>query len=696
MALQLLVSLPLYGGFIDNLDRVINRRVEGCNTGQQQWGHYSCLENPIVGAHLSTVEKFQGDVQQVINRMEEWTYIRQKVTQKRELMIAARSEYGQLAQELSSAGIPQEESALGQLKKTFLVLAEVKRSINELKKLIDRCDDSVAKQSIECRGKHQEFAIKLSALQAMELTLVSSSPLLSHSAFQGQRRWMGLSDSDGGLLLASSAMDDRQLDQKFRRQLRVALRETRKKLDKRIGRYGRLLATTHQRKDGSFICRQCTSGIEDYLEDSDLLFELNPQLDSGNHRHPLSLAICRLSQKYYLARARGVLSGFLLDSALVITPMGIAGALKGAVSVLKVAPKGAKILTPTLQVAGEGAVIGAEINRLSGELEQCEVLELDLAVTGGRPAHKKLLGKLKSCRQRVKERAIDTSLALVGGIGLAGAHMIRVARPMIDTIQPKVASKVKGELLDILRRGGLNATDQKMTGSQFNQMYDDLINFAKRHNITVIESTPGRMGATGVFPRGVDRLELVGFKRATELAGEVGATSRHELAHMFHTLQMRATLLESNGIKGAKKLVDGKVKDGMNNYLKLFESSSSRNYREFEKAVTSIANPTLDGKWMKSLVNTSAADYSRRLTSLLDGTEQATVVGKGRFPSGRSLQDVYGKVMSSATVATGGSFTELGATRLTPAIFAIYYSNNTFGLRDKVDAMLEREPENSF
>jgi hypothetical protein len=700
--LLLLVPTLLRAGFIDDLDRVINQRISGCNTGKRQFDSYICSEE--LGeqrTHISKAEQFQGDVQSVVNRMEEWVYIRQKIEQKRVMMIAAQVEYGQLRSELQGKAV-EDGSALAQLKREFFVLAELKRSKQILEQQIEECEDAKGEKLLTCQAEKEGYAVKLSTVEAMEVALVSSSPLLSHQAFQGKRKWFGLTDSDGGLLLASSKMDDREIDRRFTKQLKIALDDTDKKLSKRVKRYDQLLSTTHQKKDGAFFCHQCSDGIVDYLDDSDLLFELNPPLELGDYRHPMHGAICRLSQKYYLTKARGILNGFLLDSALVITPMGIAGALKGAVTVLKVAPKGARAASIGLQIFGEGAVIGAEINRLQDELGQCERVELDLSVDGGSEAKQskqrtgRLMRSLQQCRQRVKDRVIDTSIALVGGIGLAGAHMVRLARPMIKSIKPSAASKVKQELLNIMQRGGLNATDKKMTGVQFNQLYDDLLDFAKRHNIKVVESKPGKMGAVGVFPKGVDRLELIGFKRATDLGGEVGAASRHELAHMFHTLQMRATLLESHGATAIGKVVDGKTKQAMNNYLNLFESSSSRNYREFEHAVTAMANPVLDGKSMSKVVNTSAADYSRRMTSLLNATEQATIVGKVRFPHGRSLQDVYGKVISRATIATGGSLTELAGTRLTPAIFAVYYHNNTYGLRDKVNAMIEQDSDQSM
>jgi hypothetical protein len=253
--------------------------------------------------------------------------------------------------------------------------------------------------------------------------------------------------------------------------------------------------------------------------------------------------------------------------------------------------------------------------------------------------------------------SLDCVRALVAKVENLATHgRARFVAETSARIDATAAQRVTQELKDLLGEVLPEAErgSGKMSAAQFNQAVARLKAAATSYGITVAEGS----GMTGVYPKGLDKIELV-FGAAGAMGPDFGL--QHELAHMFHTIQTRAILLQSVRA-GSLSVADAEA------YLKIIESGA--NYREFEKAVTATSGlaTSLTGR-------EGSARYVDRVSRLLDGTEEGLQAGRIRFPNGRTFEDVYALFLSKAPLVVGTSGTSL-ALRMPAIWFATFYALN--------------------
>lgn len=231
-------------------------------------------------------------------------------------------------------------------------------------------------------------------------------------------------------------------------------------------------------------------------------------------------------------------------------------------------------------------------------------------------------------------------------------------------ISPETSAGIAAELKDILARHPAATPDVPMAGAQFNALYDELSLFAQKHGIAIRHAHE----ITGVYPDGLNGLKLAGFHRFSDPEAQVPFAARHELAHLFHTLQMRATLRQAlrestppNAPFPATSINEATV------YLKELESGS--NYLELEKAVTTTSGLASLGKRANS-----AKLYEERVAKIIDGTEKALSAGRVRLEGGHTLEDAYGWFISKAPIVLGKSGKELLITRMPFLVFGAAYA----------------------
>lgn len=153
-------------------------------------------------------------------------------------------------------------------------------------------------------------------------------------------------------------------------------------------------------------------------------------------------------------------------------------------------------------------------------------------------------------------------------------------------------------------------------------------------------------------------VETVAFGRLKPGAA-VESPSLHELAHMFHTTQMRVTL-----VRGGVGPEDAAA------FLKVMENGS--NYLEFERAATSI------GSYFHKYAPgaTGAPRYAGKITQLIDFTDEAFGSGEVRITSGFSIEELYAWTLSRLPLVLGKSVKELVLVRMPIAYFARAYAMN--------------------
>ncbi|MBI5240541.1 MAG: hypothetical protein HY926_08720 [Elusimicrobia bacterium] len=257
-------------------------------------------------------------------------------------------------------------------------------------------------------------------------------------------------------------------------------------------------------------------------------------------------------------------------------------------------------------------------------------------------------------RAKVKSR-----VASLFGSGSAGVTA-RVA-PRLDSARGAVAGEMKTLLTKVMGK-----SDGEITPAQFNRMYQVLVAYAKRNGIQVTEGghwmkellINGR--TLGVYPKSPTAIDLVAFGKLKP-GEQVSSPLLHELAHMFHAVQMRATLLRG-GVTGAESSL----------YLKLMENGG--NYLQLEKAATAIGNPysrlmTIDPK--------SGARYLDKISGLVDATDTALASGKVKIPFNWSLEEVYAYTISRLPLLLGKSVSELALVRMPFVYFVYFYASNT-------------------
>ncbi|MDF1664689.1 MAG: hypothetical protein P1V97_23220, partial [Planctomycetota bacterium] len=255
-------------------------------------------------------------------------------------------------------------------------------------------------------------------------------------------------------------------------------------------------------------------------------------------------------------------------------------------------------------------------------------------------------------------RAYDATKARLTGPAFNNAKTLRTVSSKIDdTVSADVAAQLK-KIVD----GRLTGNTGRMNGAQFNQLMDDLAAFAEKNGVTISRTTE----TVGVFPKGLYEIQLAGFGKMKNLTDTVGFAKRHELAHIVHTLQTRASIAQSLSPNGAR--LTGQALKEAEEFLKLVEGGS--NYRQFEKAVTGISSAVHTGD--------RAADiglYAKRVDALIDGTKDGLHVGKMRFANGKTFEEVYAFFLSKAPAVVGTGLKDL-ALRFPPMLFGTFYASN--------------------
>ncbi len=211
--------------------------------------------------------------------------------------------------------------------------------------------------------------------------------------------------------------------------------------------------------------------------------------------------------------------------------------------------------------------------------------------------------------------------------------------------------------LRVILDNGIGDASGPMTGAQFNKMMDDLADFAQKYEILI--ST--KLDTVGVFPKGLNEIQLAGFGKMDDLAANVGFAKRHELAHVFHTLQARATILD--GVKTGRLSVEQ-----ANVFIEALETGA--NYRQFEKAATGASSASHLTSGSKDV-----ALYASKIEDLIGNTRLGLHAGGMDFPTGKSFQDVYALFLSKAPAVVGTSMKDM-ALRMPPIIFASLYVAN--------------------
>eukprot|EP00163_Fabomonas_tropica_P026587 TRINITY_DN4941_c0_g1_i1.p1 TRINITY_DN4941_c0_g1~~TRINITY_DN4941_c0_g1_i1.p1 ORF type:complete len:869 (-),score=324.84 TRINITY_DN4941_c0_g1_i1:1289-3895(-) len=232
----------------------------------------------------------------------------------------------------------------------------------------------------------------------------------------------------------------------------------------------------------------------------------------------------------------------------------------------------------------------------------------------------------------------------------------KIYKEVRGAINPKKAKHIADELNGILSRH-LDGASGQMTGAQFNGMMDDLAKFGQKHGIDITRTTE----TVGVFPKGLHEIQLAGFDKMDDLAATVNFAKRHELAHIFHTLQCRATLIDAvkSGVITSEKA---------SKYLKMIEEGV--NYRQFEKAVTGIS-----GAMHRSEQSKDVALYAKRTRQLLDGTRDGILAGRMSFPTGLTLTEVYAMFLSKAPAIVGTGIKSL-MMRFPMILMGVLYASN--------------------
>ncbi|MBI5211036.1 MAG: hypothetical protein HY927_13785 [Elusimicrobia bacterium] len=225
------------------------------------------------------------------------------------------------------------------------------------------------------------------------------------------------------------------------------------------------------------------------------------------------------------------------------------------------------------------------------------------------------------------------------------------------------ANQVKGELVAILEKAFPAGESGAMTAKQFNQVFAELKAYAGQHGIELTQMRE----TLGVFPKGLKEIGVSGFGALGDDAVKAGFGARHELAHLFHVIQTRVTIIKSLGQGGR---IEAQALKDAETFLQTIEGG--KNYLQFEKAVTSISSPVHG-------LSSRASDvglYLERVKSLMDFTLKGLKAGKVVFPNGMAYEQVYALFISKAPIVVGKSAKEL-VIRFPAMLFGTLYASNT-------------------
>jgi len=320
------------------------------------------------------------------------------------------------------------------------------------------------------------------------------------------------------------------------------------------------------------------------------------------------------------------------------------------------AEEAARAALRTTSSAEEAARLAEEALRLARTAEK-EVEALRLAERSAR-----LAGREASLlNNNALARGYDATRNALGSEFRTSARKLRDFSSKIDD---GVSARVADDMRAIASRNLAGASGD-MTGAQFNAVYDDLVKYAEKRGISVKTT----MESKGVYPSGLSEIRTAQFGRYSDVNKLVSAGDRHELAHMFHMIQMRATMIGSLGQGG--RLTAAATAEA-NAALKIMESNGAT-YRQLEKAVTRLSNPSIH---RAGRTYSDVGRYANRVDDLVEHTRNGMNVGKISFPNGAALEDVYALIVSKAPLAVGTGIKDMLLTRMPALIFGTYYIDN--------------------
>lgn len=233
-----------------------------------------------------------------------------------------------------------------------------------------------------------------------------------------------------------------------------------------------------------------------------------------------------------------------------------------------------------------------------------------------------------------------------------------VIKYVSENLSEAKADAVVERFVQLFEKSVLSNDDRVMSESQFFTIYKSLKQLAAEYGIR-IES---KVDTMGVFPAGLDLIQIAGFSEptATTSGRNVNFAKRHELAHLFHVIALRAIVLENAGhLKGLSQ-------QQLKEYVEAIESGN--NYLEFEKIVTDISGAL----HVLSPLKSGNERYGEKLRVLLAGLKPALLSGKVKFNNGWGILEVYAKFVSKAPLVLGKSFAGL-AVRLPFIYFATQF-----------------------
>lgn len=232
---------------------------------------------------------------------------------------------------------------------------------------------------------------------------------------------------------------------------------------------------------------------------------------------------------------------------------------------------------------------------------------------------------------------------------------------LVSRVTASIKSEVRAQVardMDVILREALGTKpgDGRITGRQFNVLLKRLTAYA--------ESVEGggialnqRWGLKGVYPKGPNRIDYKGFGLIADEARAVSGAELHELTHLFHTVQMRATVLASGVSKREAVKFLAFMEDGVN-------------YMNLEYYATNVGKPIPGG--------TAAARFKGIVTSLIESIENSMTSGKVELPMGVPIETGYAYWASRIVPALlGKSPAELVLVRLPIGVFVGYYAANT-------------------
>lgn len=443
LIILMVVSANIYANeTIDTLVATFTGKALSCDQKAEDLNIYvKCFADEELQGHLSNYNNFTGQNQDTLNLLGEWAWLYEKSKQRLELLASTETQY---AREQGKARRGEASDFQDELFDQMIILSQIQQNLHELYQEKRSCNLPQAEANLrcsqypdpapgcavtegvrvieECEAAKDEITGRIEILEATKTSILMQYPLLTHEVFNGDT---GKPYINGGLIQELSngkAPDYRE----FQTKLTDALSYSRNQIEKQKRKFTKILNTEKLEMEctlGSFGCD--TENIEAYLSDMQLIADLDPERGLLYDNNPYTVdSSCRLAQKLYLGKAREVLEGFLIDSALVLTPLAA-----GRFAALKLVGDGFRAGTTAArariagQLAGEGFIIGVETDRVLDKRQECSQFERQF-LTSTIPAQKQnMRDRLNQCERELSKLNTGFALGVLGGLGVLGSSV---------------------------------------------------------------------------------------------------------------------------------------------------------------------------------------------------------------------------------------------------------------------------------